>query len=501
MKRTSYLSRLIFPIVAIIFLIRILPWALGDISHDEALTIGMYCQGLDGDIPPFLSVFRNYTLANNHMLSTACYWLWLKAVPMGASSLILRLPSMLFALLTLLVISVGWRPWLGKRWAGIGGILLASSSIFAAFAYQIRGYSLSMLLSALSVTAMLKLISTRGKGGQLVLCLTLFLQPLVMPSAIVLAPAIALVLTLVFLKQKAGFRTTLRIVLPGLLLAGLSIAYYLTLGAQVGIAAENAGRVASLLWNRWTAYGNVLLAFAVHAGILLLPLGRLLLKPVKRSHYQGMVSGASFCKRDFILILLGSILLLITGMFLFSPSGMLPFPRNTLIFLPMFSFALLLGAREQRFLAGYPVLLLCGILLQGFLFEAYFSRWTGQLIEQGRRPLSLTMQLYRGANEFTRISKMFKEIGLQRQTLIVTQDFDLATLLWHMSALGLDTEYVHSPKTIQGGIFRRPPGNLPALLIAQTEQQAEELLQAAQLDPQPCSLLQSFGRRQLYVVK
>lgn len=501
MKKTVYLGKVIFLIVVFIFLIRILPWALGDISHDEALTLGMYCKGLDGDVPSLVSVFRNYTLANNHMLSSACYWLWLKIVPMGSSSLVLRLPSLLFAVLTLLVISVCWRPWLGKRLSATGGILMASSSIYTAFAYQIRGYSLSILLSALSVTAMLKLITTRGKKGQMLLSLTLFLQPLVMPSAVVLAPAIALVLVLVFLRQKAGFLVALRIALPGLLFAGLSSAYYLSLGTQVEIAAGNAGRVAGLFWTRWTAWGHVLLGFAAHAGILLLPLGRQLLVTGGSRSDKGMVPGNPFCNRELILILLGSILLPITGMFLFSPSGLLPFPRNTLIFLPMFTFMLLLAGREQRFLCRYPFMLLCGILLQAFLVEAYFSQRIGQLIRQGRRPLSLTMQFYRGSNEFTRIARMFKAVGLQRQTLIITQDFDLASLLWHMTALGLNTEYVHSPKTIQSGIFRRPTGNLPVLLIAQTETQAGQLSQAALLDPRRCSPLQSFGRRSLYVVK
>jgi len=474
---------------------------MGDISHDEALTIGVYCRELDGDIPPFLSVFRNYTMANNHILSTACYWLWLKIVPWGASSMIVRLPSMLFAALTLLVVSVGWRPWLGKRWAALGGILLASSSIYTAFAYQVRGYSLTMLLSALSVTAMLKLISTRGKKGQFLLCLTLFLHPLVMPSSAILAPAIALLMTLVFLKQKFALRITLAIVLPGLLFAGLSSAYYLTLGAQLEVAAKNAGRVADLLWNRWTAYGNVLQAFALHAGILLLPLAKQLRRPYPAPANRGIVPDAALSNRDLILILLGVMMLLITGMYLLSPPGLLPFPRNALVFLPLFTFTILLAGREQRFLGGSPILLVCGILLQAFLVETFFAWRSRQLIEQGMRPLSLTMQLYRGANEFTRIARMFKEIGLQPQTLIITQDFDLATLLWHMSALGLDTENVHSPKTIQGGMFHKRSGNLPVLVIAQTDTRAHELLQEARFDPKDCNLLQSFGRRGLYVLQ
>ena len=501
MKKTAYLYRMVFPLVVLIFLIRTWFWAMGDISHDEALTIGMYCRGLDGDTPPFLSVFRNYTLANNHILSTACYWLWLNIVPWGASSMIVRLPSMLFAVLTLLVVSVGWRPWLGKRWAALGGVLLASSSIYAAFAYQVRGYSLTMLLSALSVTAMLKLISTRGKEGQFLLCLTLFLHPLVMPSSAILAPVIALVMTLVFFKQKFALRTTLAIVLPGLLSAGLSSAYYLTLGAQLEVAAENARRNVGFLWNRWTAYGNVLLAFAVHAGILLVPLAKQLWKPDVPSANRGIVPDAALSNRDLILILLGVMLLLITGMYLLSPPELLPFPRNALVFLPLFTFTILLAGREQRFLGGSPILLVCGILLQGFLADTFFSWRSRQLIEQGMRPLSLTMQLYRGANEFTRIAQMFKEIGLQPQTLIITQDFDLATLLWHMSALGLDTANVHSPKTIQGGMFHTRSGNLPVLIIAQTDARAHELLQGVRLDPKGCSLLQAFGRRGLYVLK
>ncbi|MFA6930289.1 MAG: hypothetical protein WCT05_08180 [Lentisphaeria bacterium] len=501
MAKKRFFGKAVFPFVMLIFLIRILNWALGDISHDEVLSLGMYCHGLEGEVPSFWSIFRNYTLANNHMLSSACYWLWLRVISVDSSSLLLRLPSIAFGLLTLWLVSVQWRSWLGKRWSAVGGILLASSSIYTSFAYQIRGYSLSILLATLSVTALLELISSQGKRGQFLLCLSLFLQPLVMPSGVILAPAIALILLLVCIRQDKNVCAAVPIILPGLLSAGLAGAYYLTLGSQVSMAAENAGRVAVLLWTRWSALGNVLLAFGLHAGILLLPIGNLLVSPGKGTSNQRVLPEGSFSNRQLVFLLLFSILLPILGMFLLAPAKLLPFPRNCLLFLPLFTFALLLAAREQHFFRRCPVVLICLLLLYAFAVESFFSWRTGRLIQQGKRPLSLTMQLYRGANEFTRIARMCREIKLQPQTMIITQDYDLATLLWHMTACGLDTQYVHSPKTIKSEIFHRPLGNLPVLVIAQNDIQAVELMQVAGLNPRKKRLLEVFQRRRLYVVE
>lgn len=476
-------------------------WANADISHDEALSLGLYCHSLDGQQLPFWGIFRNYTLANNHMLSSAVYWLWLKVVPASSAAVIIRLPSLGFATLNLLAIGLGWRPWLGRRYAAAAACIMAASPIYSAFAYQARGYSLSMLLASLSLIGMMRLISSQGGKGQAILCLTLFLQPLVMPSAFVLAPVTAAVLCLAVAKERKDLGKALRISLPSLLCAALAAAYYLSLGEQLAVAAANAGSNVSVLWNRWSAYANVLLAFALHLGLLLLPLLQMTWRRPEISAAAPAEGQDPAFLRRLIITMLAAVLLALTAMFLAAPQKALPFPRNSLLFLPMLTFTAVLAAKQLGFFKRHLSWLLTIVLLLALLIEAFFNLRCTALIQQGKRPLSLTMQAYKGGTEFKVIAKSLRQTGLPVNCLIITQNFDLASMLWHMSAEGLNTENLHAPNTLQLHAAKPDPLVTPVIIIAQNRSQAEELAQALGNSVQDLQLLQQFKRRQLYVLR
>jgi len=114
-KKASLLWMLL---ASVVLLGRILPWSLSDLSHDEIHTVCNFSGLLTGR--GFWEIFRVYPYANNHFLCSALYWLWLKVIPgRTAPELLLRLPSLFQAILTLAAIIWGWRRYLGSRLAGL----------------------------------------------------------------------------------------------------------------------------------------------------------------------------------------------------------------------------------------------------------------------------------------------------------------------------------------------------------------------------------------------
>lgn len=492
-------SQCLFLFVCLAFVIRVFFWASSDISHDEALSLGMYCYDLDGKSPGFFAIFRNYTLANNHFLSSATYWLWLKILPFRSNSFLVRLPSLLFAISTLWFISFKWRKYLGEYYSFVASLVFATSFIYNSFSYQARGYSLSMFLSTCLVYCILEIVHSATKKGQFMLCFLLFLQPLIMPSAAIISVATSMILFTYCYFTERNFSKAVKIAMPGLLCSMLSASYYLTLGEQLRIAAANAGKGASLLWTRYSALGNVFLAFTLHTGILLIPLCVLLYTNTKKAFAEEKSDDATKRKTLVIFLFLFVSIILISIMYLFAPPSKLPYPRNSLVFLPFVSFAVILAAAETNFLYKEQKLLLSLILLFNFGIEYYYRQRTLTLVEAGKKPISLTMQLYRSANDFSKISKIFKELPIKKDTLIFTQNYDLATMLWHTAAYNLPTENLHSPNTIKNQLFSGYQKNQNVIIIAQTEKQVEDFLEMLQLSKERVRLQGNFSRRKLYV--
>ena len=245
-----------------VYLVRIMPWALAEYWYDEVLTLGEFVldprgKGLWG------SVFRTYPIANNHILSTAIYWIWVRVLNfnLGAEQMV-RLPSILFGAGTIATVICHWRKWLGGRIANIGGILLAISPVFTAFAYQIRGYSMSIFLATTALSGALELVHGKKKLGYALTCASCLLLPLVIPSNILLLPVISLAIFL----SSDNLHERLKMTLPPFACGLLGISYYFTIWSQfVKAAQEPAG------WDSpWLVIGNLLLALLAHLGEALL---------------------------------------------------------------------------------------------------------------------------------------------------------------------------------------------------------------------------------------
>jgi len=59
-----------------LFLIRIFPFLSGNYLYDEAISLSVYVIQKDN----IFQIFRDYSMANNHFLSNAIYWLWLAVI-------------------------------------------------------------------------------------------------------------------------------------------------------------------------------------------------------------------------------------------------------------------------------------------------------------------------------------------------------------------------------------------------------------------------------------
>ena len=147
-----------------LYALRTMPWATAQLWLDEVITLYHYCGAFHPEAT-MGAIFRSYTMANNHILSSAIYFLWLKLVPLTAPEAVLRLPSLVFGALTLATVAFWWRKWLGARIAALGALVFAASPVFPAFAYQIRGYALSMLLSAVGVALAATLLDAPARRG------------------------------------------------------------------------------------------------------------------------------------------------------------------------------------------------------------------------------------------------------------------------------------------------------------------------------------------------
>ena len=87
-----------YVIVAAVFLLRSFLWFNAELWYDEVLTLSRFVfNSHDGSL---LNVFRDYPIANNHMLSTAVYWIWTHLVGLPDEA-ILRIPSIVGGLATI----------------------------------------------------------------------------------------------------------------------------------------------------------------------------------------------------------------------------------------------------------------------------------------------------------------------------------------------------------------------------------------------------------------
>jgi hypothetical protein len=149
------------------------------IMYDEAYTLRHYANSP-------VNALLAYTLPNNHLLNSLA--IWASTSIMGRSELAVRLPTMMWALLSVALIYRIARRLDGHNAGILAAAILATTLIFARYAVYARGYTLSILLT-LAITEHLLFGQDRRRYGLLLYGMAVMM---VMPSNALLVGAAGL---------------------------------------------------------------------------------------------------------------------------------------------------------------------------------------------------------------------------------------------------------------------------------------------------------------------
>ena len=405
-----------------VFLVRILPWATAELWYDEIITLGDFAVGPSGS--GIVRVFRSYPVANNHMVFSAIAWWWVRFTGFTSVEYLLRFPSMVFGGASIVLILFWWRRFLGVRGAYLAGITVAISSVFGAFAYQFRGYGLTMMLTVAAVTGLMETVRGQVRRGLWLQLPALFLLPLVIPSNVFLAASHALFLLIWTSGPLSGRRRVgLAFLVGGAGLLGL--AYYGTIWDQfVRVMRQTSGWPSGI-----QVVGNLLLGFAVHLGIFSLFVPVAIWQSWRREVPDSDVRRAGLYAVSLFVPILATILV----------SGHhVPYPRVYLAALLPLTFAAVLAAKNGRIWQRLPLLSWAGIILAvGFGAERLSTWHTRVALQRGEHPQNLVEQYYRGSVSLRGLAARLAGTEEKKHLFILTNAYDYPTFRFYWSQHGL----------------------------------------------------------------
>jgi hypothetical protein len=468
-----------------LYLVRVLPWAMSELWHDEVITLGDFVLGPEGSGP--LHVFRSYPVANNHMLFSAFGWWWVRFLGYSLDEYLLRLPCMAFGAIVIVLAVRSWRRWLGAELACLAGVTLAISPVFGAFACEFRGYSLTMLLSAIAVQGLAEMSDGRLRRGLWVQLPALFLLPLVIPSNALLAFAHALFIAL--WPGWPGSRRTRFAVALALAGAGaLGLSYYLTLWDQFAkVLHETTGWTSGL-----GVLGAVSLGVWAHLGWagIALPVAAW-----RRSLWRPDPDG----QRVWAAIYAGCVAVPILAT-LFGNYSNAPFPRVYLLYLLPLTFAAFRFLRPSLLWSRRSFLLAAGLTVAiGFAWERACDLRTAAAVRRGEHPQDLLQQYYRNRTDLRGVAAGIAQAGAPRGALVVTDAYDFPTFRFYWAQYGMPAEAVFAQNRLPKDFWpqARSLPNVSLHVVAGDESVAARLFAAAAAPgafvPGPAS-----GNRRLY---
>ncbi len=488
---------------AVLF-IRCLSWALAEYWYDEVLTLTHFV--LNTGDRGLAAVFRSYPIANNHILNSAVYWLWVR-IPFVDLSMeqMGRLPSLLFGVGMLAAAIYGWRRRLGPERANLAGLILAISPVCSAFVYQIRGYSMSLCLATVAVAAAANR-SHGGKAAQWLLFLCLLLLPLAMPGNILFAAAILLYLFAETWFATRSLQPAIFTVIPGALGSLLGGGYYLTLWPAFVAASKEAGG-----WDSsWKVLFAVLLAILAHLGAFLLFavfLRATSKKDSKITDNQQLIKDEdeqAVNGGQALLLIASCVTVILLSLLAFAVKGQAPFPRVYLTFLPPLTYAaLLLSTRlapavAERFAVGALV-----VIAGGFLVERVAAQACDVAMDHGGHPQDLLRQYYRGSCDLRVLREFMLEKKLAEGCVVLLDEYDYPTWDFYWRLYGGNGRQSLSWNQTPADLLPRMRQSQPDLKIfavAPDEQAAAELFVHGGLD-EGVSFYEvaRHGRKSLYI--
>jgi hypothetical protein len=263
-------------------------------QYDEAYTLRQYA-----DTP--VHALLAYTLPNNHLLNSLA--IWASTGLAGMSEVAVRLPTMMWSILSVaLIYRIATR--LDGRHVGLlAAAILATTCIFADYATNARGYSLSILLT-LAITEHLLFGRHRPRYGLLLYGTAIMM---VMPSNALLVGAAGL--WLLWQRRRgeavalgAGATIGAMFYVPAMLMVWSP-------GMAIGLASPGE-LIAELIVVMAPAQALVLLLLCAAVGLLRAPALRLrswaliaIAVPAVLMPVQYLVSGSVFYARNYLYLL------------------------------------------------------------------------------------------------------------------------------------------------------------------------------------------------------
>ncbi len=187
----------LFPMIALNYMV-------GDLWYDELITIYDFAAKSS-----WQEVVFTYSAPNNHILFTLLLRAWMAATGSSTHELVIRLPSLCIAVGTLVVTYRGCRRLYPERPAELLVLIVALSPVFLNYCWQVRGYGLSMLLSAAAAVGCLLVARGRLQTGLWLYVPAAVLLPAVMPSNVLLN--VSLLIYLVVVCRRNGQRIPARV--------------------------------------------------------------------------------------------------------------------------------------------------------------------------------------------------------------------------------------------------------------------------------------------------
>lgn len=425
-----------------LYLVRVLPWAMAELWHDEVITLGDFVLGPSGSGP--LHVFRSYPVANNHILFSALGWWWVRFIGFSVDEYLLRLPCMAFGVIAIVLAVRCWRRWLGAELSCLAGVTLAISPVFGAFACEFRGYSLTMLLSAVAVQGLAEMSDGHLRRGLWLQVPALLLLPLVIPSNVLLAFVHGLFIVL--WPDWPGSRRARWLAALAVAAAGaLGLSYYLTIWDQFAkVLHETTGWRSGL-----SVLGAVGLGVWAHLGWAGIALPLAACRPSSRRPAD---PGG---QRAWAGIYAGCVAVPVLATLLGDYSNA-PFPRVYLLYLLPLTFAAFRFLRPGRRWSRRSFLLCAGLTVaMGFAWERACDLRTNAAVRRGEHPQDLLQQYYRNRTDLRGVAAAVARAGAPPAPVVVTDAYDFPTFRFYWAQYGMPADAVVAENRMPAELWPR----------------------------------------------
>ena len=162
-----------------------------------------------------------------------------------------------------------------------------------------------------------------------------------------------------------------------------------------------------------------------------------------------------------------------------------PFPRNSLVFFPMVTFATLLAIRSMpRRYCRQGAVFSAGVLvvMLGISITAWQEAVCLKLVRAGDIPQDLLKQQYRGDDSTRAIVRNLHDAGLCDTTYLLVSDNDGTVAKWHYEVLGHDPRRVYDRTLLLANprFWAQPDGIALVFVSARLAPEADQLYGIAQ---------------------